>query len=291
MHSDEFIGATDTQAYNGHRYADWFFQWAIAAVAINICHGALAERMQIRAYFVYSVCASIFIYPVCAHWVWAETGWASMFNTENLFMDLGVMDFAGTGCLHMFAGTSGLVGAIILGPRIGRFGSKGVVELPQQSVLFQFMGTMFLWFGWYGFNCVSTLGLGGVKADVMAKVAANLTISACTAGVVTVFLDRLLISKTYDISQANNGILAGCVVVTGSCSVIEPESALILGILGAFVYLSLKELLAKLHVDDVVDAIPVHCGCGILGTLAPGMFASPKAVKMFYGEAADNCGF
>ncbi|KDO24914.1 hypothetical protein SPRG_09558 [Saprolegnia parasitica CBS 223.65] len=292
MQGAAFVGASEGHAYSGHRYADWFFQWAIASVAVNICHGAVAERMQLRAYFVYSFCASLFIYPVCAHWVWAETGWASMFNEGHLFLDIGVMDFAGTGCLHMFAGTSALVGCLLLGPRTGRFSEKGdACELPQQSVLFQCMGTMILWFGWYGFNCVSTLGLGGTKGDVMAKVAVNLTLSACTAGLLTVLLDKRFVTKTYDLGQANNGILIGCVSVTGACPVLEPEGAILMGVLGAVTYLLLKILLARAGVDDVVDAIPVHGGGGFLGTLAPGMLASPGSVKMFYGNDRTNCGF
>ncbi|OQR94465.1 ammonium transporter channel family [Thraustotheca clavata] len=290
MRGEEFTGATETQAFRGHHYADFFFQWAIASVAVNICHGALAERIAIIPYFIYSFCASLFIYPVVAHWVWAETGWASMFN-PNLLWDIGVMDFAGTGCLHMFAGTSALVGCIFLGPRIGRFSSEGHGELPKQSVLLQFMGTMVLWFGWYGFNCVSTLSLDGSKGDVMAKVAVNLTISACTSGVVTVFLDKMFGSGVYDPTQGNNGILAGCVAVTGSCCVIEPECALVLGVLGSIVYLSVARFLVYCGIDDVVDAIPVHLGCGFLGTLAPGIFGSPKSVKTFYGPDFENCGF
>ncbi|EQC28204.1 hypothetical protein SDRG_14028 [Saprolegnia diclina VS20] len=154
MQGADFTGATATQAFRGHHYADWFFQWAIASVAVNICHGAVAERISLSAYAVYSFCASLFIYPVCAHWAWAETGWASMLNEGNLLFDIGVMDFAGTGCLHMFAGTSALVGCLLLGPRLGKFTAEGHGHLPSQSVLLQFMGTMILWFGWYGFNCI-----------------------------------------------------------------------------------------------------------------------------------------
>ncbi|KDO24916.1 hypothetical protein SPRG_09560 [Saprolegnia parasitica CBS 223.65] len=291
MQGAEFTGASATQAFRGHHYADWFFQWAIASVAVNICHGAVAERISLPAYAVYSFCASLFIYPVCAHWAWAETGWASMLNEGNLLFDIGVMDFAGTGCLHMFAGTSALVGCLLLGPRLGKFTAEGHGHLPSQSVLLQFMGTMILWFGWYGFNCVSTLSLEGTKGDVMAKVAVNLTLSACTAGLVTSILYKVLVAGHFDISQANNGILAGCVAVTGSCPVIEPEAAIVLGVLGALVYLSIAHLLERAGIDDVVDAIPVHLGCGFLGTLAPGMFASPSGVKTFYGSNRTNCGF
>ncbi|RHY03108.1 hypothetical protein DYB36_002978 [Aphanomyces astaci] len=286
MSGDDFVQATTDKLFRGHHYADWFFQWAVASVAVNICSGAIAERVSIGAYFSYTFASSLFIFPVCAHWIWSETGWASAFNVHSPLFRVGAMDFAGTGALHMFAGTSALVGCILLGPRRGRFGANAVA-LPKQSVLFQFMGVMLLWFGWYGFNCVSTLSLEGTKADAMAKVAVNLTLSACTGGIMTVLL-MYWSHKVWDIEAGNNGILAGCVAVTGCCPVIEPAVAVALGAIGSLVYVGVAKLVAKLEIDDAVDAVPVHLGCGVLGTIAPGFVASPTGVKMFYGS--DSCG-
>ncbi|ETV99615.1 hypothetical protein H310_08266 [Aphanomyces invadans] len=286
MSGEDFIQATDDKLFRGHHYADWFFQWAVASVAVNICSGAIAERVSLAAYFCYTFVASLFIFPVCAHWIWSETGWASAFNAHNPLFQVGAMDFAGTGALHMFAGISALVGCILVGPRLGRFGPNAV-PLPKQSVLFQFMGVMLLWFGWYGFNCVSTLSLEGTKADAMAKVAVNLTLSASTGGIVTVLLTYWS-HKVWDIEAGNNGVLAGCVAVTGCCPVIEPAVAIALGAIGSVVYVSVAKLVAKLEIDDAVDAVPVHFGCGLLGKIAPGFVASPTGVKMFYGS--DSCG-
>ncbi|KAH9071910.1 hypothetical protein Ae201684P_006758 [Aphanomyces euteiches] len=286
MSGDSFQRPSATKLFRGHHYADFFFQWAVACVAINIASGALAERVSLAAYFCYTFFSSLFIFPVLAHWIWSETGWASAFNLDKLLFGVGAMDFAGTGALHMFAGLSALVGCIIIGPRVGRFGPDAV-PLPKQSVLFQFMGVMLLWFGWYGFNCVSTLSLAGTKADIMAKVAVNLTLSACTGGISTVLL-TFWAHKVWDIEAGNNGILAGCVAVTGCCCVIEPAPAIALGFLGSVVYLSVAKLVASAQIDDAVDAVPVHFGCGLLGTIAPGFFASPTGAKMFYNS--DSCG-
>ncbi|ETW04054.1 hypothetical protein H310_04437 [Aphanomyces invadans] len=280
----------DALTFHGHHYADWFFQWTVAAVCVTIFSGAVAERITMQAYFLYSFLMGAFFYPVAAHWIWSPTGWASVLApTSSLLFGVGAIDFAGCGCIHMIGGMSALVGCLVVGPRAGRFNADGTAnEMPKQSVMFQCMGTLVLWFGWYGFNCVSTLSLTGTMGHVMAKVAVNLTLAACTGGVLTVLLDKLAGSRTWDPCMGNNGILAGCVSITGSCSVIEPEGAVALGAIAAVLYLSLSKLVVKLRIDDVVDAIPVHLGCGTLGAVAPGFFASSKGVAMYVGTG--SCG-
>ncbi|KDO25056.1 hypothetical protein SPRG_09194 [Saprolegnia parasitica CBS 223.65] len=282
---------TDAPAsYKGLEYGNWFFQWAIAAVAVTIFSGAVAERITFGAYLLYTLCVSAVIYPVAGHWIWSTTGWASVLRApDDRLFEVGTIDFAGCGCIHMLGGISALIGCIFLGPRKGRFHSDGThAELPKQSVLYQSMGTLILWFGWYGFNCVSTLSLRGDLSHVMTKVAVNLTLGACMGGVCTVLLDRLIGSKTWDVCMANNGILAGCVSVTGSCSVIEPEGAVALGAIASLVYVGVAKLVLRCKIDDVVDAVPVHFGCGTLGALAPGFFASGKGVAMAVGSG--SCG-
>ncbi|RHY04901.1 hypothetical protein DYB28_009949 [Aphanomyces astaci] len=280
----------DVATFNGRHYADWFFQWAVAAVCVTIFSGAVAERITLHAYFLYSLLMGAFFYPVAAHWIWSTTGWASVLAPKSaLLFGVGAIDFAGCGCIHMVGGMSALVGCLVVGPRTGRFKSDGAAnEMPKQSVMYQCMGTLVLWFGWYGFNCVSTLSLSGTMGHVMAKVAVNLTLAACTGGLLTVLLDKLVGSKSWDPCMGNNGILAGCVSITGSCSVIEPEGAVALGAIAAVLYLALSKLVVKCGIDDVVDAIPVHLGCGTLGALAPGLFASSKGVAMYVGTG--SCG-
>ncbi|KAF0695734.1 Aste57867_13470 [Aphanomyces stellatus] len=279
----------DPMHFDGLYYANWFFQWAVAAICVTIFSGAVAERITLQAYFLYSFLMGGLFYPICAHWIWSATGWASATNASNLLFGVGAIDFAGCGCIHMVGGMSALVGCVLVGPRKGRFNADGSAnEMPKQSVTFQCMGTLVLWFGWYGFNCVSTLSLRGEMGNVMAKVAVNLTLAACTGGILTVLLDKTIGSKTWDPCMGNNGILAGCVSITGSCSVIEPEAAVALGAIAAFLYVGLSKLVVRLRIDDVVDAIPVHLGCGTLGALAPGIFASSKGVQMFVGTK--SCG-
>ncbi|OQR83413.1 ammonium transporter channel family [Achlya hypogyna] len=288
LQGDEFDTAA-ARGYPGLPYALWFYEWAIASVCVTIFSGAVAERIALGAYFSYTLLVGAFVYPVAGHWIWSTTGWASVLNTENLLFGVGAIDFAGCGCIHMVGGASALVGCLALGPRKGRFHTDGThSELPKQSVLYQSLGTLVLWFGWYGFNCVSTLTLRGDLGAVMAKVAVNLTLAACTGGLCTVLLDRFTGSKTFDVCMGNNGILAGCVSVTGSCSVIEPEGAVALGAIASLVYLGLAKLVVRCRVDDVVDAVPVHLGCGTLGALAPGFFASSKGVAMAVGTG--SCG-
>ncbi|OQS03794.1 ammonium transporter channel family [Thraustotheca clavata] len=285
----DIFDTSNAKSYAGLPYANWFFQWAITSVCVTIFSGAVAERISLGAYFCYTFLVGAFIYPIAAHWIWSTTGWASVTNTSKPLFGVGAIDFAGCGCIHMIGGASALVGCIIIGPRKGRFSSDGkACEMPKQSTLFQTMGTLILWFGWYGFNCVSTFSLRGNLSSVMAKVAVNLTLAACMGGVCTVALDRLFGSKTFDICMGNNGILAGCVSITGSCSVIEPEGAVALGAIASLVYFLLAHLIVKSKIDDVVDAIPVHLGCGTLGALAPGFFASSKGVAMAIGT--DSCG-
>ncbi|EQC29567.1 hypothetical protein SDRG_12576 [Saprolegnia diclina VS20] len=287
LQGDAFA-TSDELHFEGHQYGDWFFQWAITAVCVTIFSGAVAERITWQAYALYSSLVGAFIYPIAAHWIWSATGWASVTNGERLF-GVGAIDFAGCAVIHMIGGASALVGCILVGPRTGRFRANGSHdELPKQSVLYQSMGTLILWFGWYGFNCVSTLTLRGNMPDVMAKVAVNLTLAACAGGLTTVLIDKRFGAKIWDPCMVNNGILAGCVSITGSCSVIEPECAVALGVLASFVYISLSRLLVRWQIDDVVDAIPVHLGCGTLGALAPGIFASRKGMSMMYDS--HSCG-
>jgi hypothetical protein len=190
---DPFIGGTETtdmaprfflSAYdagkggeddNGYQYAAWFFQYVFAAAAATIVSGAMAERTQLSGYIVYTTIITGFIYPVVVHWGWSSTGWFSAFNTLTAdgksAWEGGLVDFAGSGIVHMTGGVAALVGAAIVGPRIGRFDEAGKpLAMPGHSTTLQVMGTFMLWLGWYGFNPGSTLGL---SPDNYTKIAAR----------------------------------------------------------------------------------------------------------------------
>lgn len=282
--------------------AAWLFQWAFSATAATIVSGAVAERVTFGCYVVYSVCLTCFIYPVVVHWGW-NGGWGGAWRETDLFMGCGVTDFAGSGVVHLTGAVAALVGAKIIGPRIGRF-DEGI-KLPQQSVVFQTLGTLILWMGWYGFNGCSTLMLAGFSEDattqlggipfdfssVASHAMVTTTLSAASCCITTILLTYALSAeKIIDIGAANNGILAGLVSITAGCSTVEPIGAFFIGIIGAFFYVGGSAFLEKLRIDDVVGAVPVHGFCGIWGTLAPGFFASSaQYANAYYSARADKC--
>ncbi|XP_063693862.1 uncharacterized protein LOC134825564 [Bolinopsis microptera] len=279
---------TPDRLYQGNNYAFFFFQWAFAATAATIVSGAVAERCQVIAYFIYSFMLTIFVYPVVVHWGWSGNGWASAFiKPEDRLFGVGVIDFAGSTVVHMVGGLTALIGAIFLGPRTGKYRGGEVQVMVFQSSTFQTLGTLILWFGWYGFNCGSTITIAGAASDVAGKVAVTTTISAASAGVTSTIMG-VIFEGHINIGRTNNGILAGLVSITAGCSVVDVELAFVVGIIGGIIYFSSSQLLVFLRIDDVVDASPVHFFCGMWGTIAAGLFAEPDNVKMAYGTG--SCG-
>ncbi|GMH72548.1 hypothetical protein TrLO_g15878 [Triparma laevis f. longispina] len=276
----------------------WLFQWAFAATAATIVSGAVAERVTFGCYIIYSIVLTSFIYPVVVHWGW-NGGWGGAWRSTDLLFGCGVTDFAGSGVVHLTGAVAALVGAIIIGPRIGRF-DEGI-KLPQQSVIFQTLGTLILWMGWYGFNGCSTLMLAGLSSsttdtyfdfsDVAAHTMVTTTISAATCCLTTVALTALTSpDRIIDIGAANNGILAGLVSITAGCSSVEPEGAFCIGLIGSFWYMAGVAFLEKMKIDDVVGAVPVHGFCGIWGVIAPGLFtSSAQYANAYYSSRAEKC--
>ena len=267
--------------------AMWLFQWAFCATAGTIVSGAVAERITFPAYLLITTVLAAAIYPVVVHVGWGS-GFASAWRENNLLSDCGVVDFAGSGVVHATGGISALVACSLLGPRIGRFVEGKIYALPQQSIIYQTLGTLILWFGWYGFNGVSTLyisGFSGVAAHTMATT----TISAATGCLATTgigYMHEKIISPSY----ANNGLLAGLVSITAGCSTCSPLGAFLIGLIGAFVYYYSNKLLLKLHIDDVVGSIPIHGFCGIWGVIAAGLFATPHYYSLaYYSSRANKC--
>lgn len=270
----------------------WLFQWAFAATAATIVSGAVAERVTFGCYIVYSIVLTSFIYPVVVHWGWNTYGWASAWREHDLLFDCGVTDFAGSGVVHLTGAVAALAGAYVVGPRIGRFDDG--IKLPQQSVVFQTLGTLILWMGWYGFNGCSTLAIGtstGDLSNAAAHTMVTTTISAATCCLATVALTALTSAdKIIDIGAANNGILAGLVSITAGCSSVEPEGAFVIGLVGSFFYLAGCAFLEKMKIDDVVGAVPVHGFCGIWGVIAPGLFTSKEQyASAYYSARAAEC--
>lgn len=256
-----------------------------------------------RAYAGYSALLTGFVYPVVAHWLWSSDGWLSTKRAEPLF-GCGVVDFAGSGVVHMVGGAAAGIGAYVLGPRIGRFEGRGHggveratldalkanTPIRGHSMPLVVLGTFLLWIGWYGFNPGSTLGItGDGQAAVAARVAVTTTLAAASGGVTSLFV-RYRLSRTYDVAHACNGLLAGLVSSTAGCAVIEPWAAVVVGSIGAVAYNLGVSLLLRLEIDDAVNAAPVHFFAGAWGLIVPALFARPANLREAYGGDRDRGG-
>lgn len=281
---------------NFEGYIDFFFQFTFAATAATIVAGTVAERCKMSAYLCYSLFLSGFVYPVVVHAIWNENGFLSTSKSDPL-RGIGMIDFAGSGVVHMTGGTTALVAAIILGPRIGRFYDADGNKLAEplnfrpHSVSLQVLGTFILWFGWYGFNPGSTLQISSESSgQVAALCAVTTTLSAACGCISAMFIDTLINYRKnsevveYDLSKAMNGCLSGLVGITANCSVVAPWAAVVIGLTSGFVYVMSSSLLVKLRIDDAVDAIPVHLFNGMWGVLATGLFAEPSRTLLAYNN-------
>jgi len=296
----KFVGTSGGEYFlNGSTdYIDFFFQFTFAATAATIVAGTVAERCKMTAYLCYSLFLTAFVYPVVVHAIWNGDGFLSTGAAEPI-LDIGMIDFAGSGVVHMTGGATALVAAIVLGARLGRFYDESGTLLdeptifPPHSVALQILGTFILWFGWYGFNAGSTLSIIG-NGNIAALCAVTTTLSAASGCISALFIDTILGimrkgEAEYDLTMAMNGSLSGLVGITANCSVVEPWAAVVIGLIAGLVYVSSSNLLIKLKIDDAVDAIPVHLFNGIWGCIATGIFASPRQVLMSY--KVDGGGF
>ena len=302
---NEFIGSRNyfmwslTQSSADGFYAGWMFQWAFAASAATIVSGAVAERCKFGAYLIYTVVLTGFIYPVVVHWGWSAQGWMSAFHYDKPVLGAnGLIDFAGSGIVHMVGGGAALMGAAIIGPRRGRFPNGEVKEIPGHSTALAVLGTLILWFGWYGFNPVSTLAFSGM--GTAARVCVTTTLAACSGGLTVCGLGYALTGHV-SVEGLCNGILGGLVSITAPCVVVRPYAAFLIGIIGGFVYQGSAALLILLRVDDVVQASPVHFFCGFWGVASVGIFAvdelimdagyvSPHDEGFLYGRGGKQLG-
>lgn len=270
--SDFFKGPMDDPTF----YRDWFFQVVFAATAATIVSGAMAERTQFKSYLIYTAFISAFIYPVSGHWIWGG-GWLS---------ELGFHDFAGSTVVHSVGGWAALVGAAVLGPRVGKYvkadGKVSVKAIPGHNLPLAALGVFILWFGWYGFNPGSTLS--GMSGDI-SRVAATTTLAAC-AGAFAAMAFSWLWFKKPDASMTMNGALAGLVAITAPCAVVSPGAAIAIGLIaGVLVVLSVELIDKVLKVDDPVGAVSVHGVNGVFGTLAVGIWGNVEgtAVGVLHG--------
>lgn len=275
---NRFIGwgnfALSKKNIEGTVFTSFFFQWAFAATATTIVSGSVAERTSFYAYMAYAFFLTSFVYPVVSHWIWYENGeenWSGFL--KSLYgEDGGVVDFAGCTVVHMVGGFAGLVGAIVVGPRHGRFDSEGnVLPIPGHSATLATLGTFLLWFGWYGFNPGSALAIADKQWSVVNRCSVNTTLAAASGGVITLIILKLR-DHFFDLLACLNGILAGLVGITASCAFVDPWAAVLIGMIGACVYIGTATVLLKFKIDDPLEAFPIHGGAGVWGAAAGGLF-------------------
>ena len=264
-------------AYESFDFSSFVFNLVFCATTATIVSGAMAERTKFLSYCVYSGVISALVYPIEAHWVWGG-GWLAQ---------LGFHDFAGSCCIHMVGGISAIIGAKILGPRIGKFvkDEKGKVvkvnAFPGHSIPLGALGVFILWFGWYGFN-----GAACTTIEDLGSVFLTTTIAPAVA-TVTCMIFTWIKYKKPDVSMCLNASLAGLVAITASCDVTDAKGAFVIGIVaGLLVVFGVWLLDYKLHIDDPVGAVAVHMMNGIWGTISVGLFATSKAPG--YAIAMEN---
>ena len=250
-------------AAGGQTYVDWVFQMVFAATAATIVAGAVAERTKTQAYLAYSFMIGAIIYPLYGHWVWGG-GWLGALEKIDL---PAAADYAGSGVVHAVGGFVALAGAVVVGPRIGKFNADGSANfLAGHSVPFVVIGTFILFFGWFGFN-INT-------GDSMGLNAMNTLLAGATGATVALYIKLTQTGKT-DILVACNGTLAGLVGITAGAAFVEPWSAVVIGAIAAPIMLGSVWVIENVFkIDDPVGAISVHGTAGLWGLLAVGIFAN-----------------
>jgi Amt family ammonium transporter len=256
--------------------AAYLFQVVFCAVSLAIVWGAMAERTRLWVYFAFGVAYTV-IYSIAAHWIWSPDGW--------LFA-LGMQDFAGSTVVHYQGALAGLAGALLLGPRIGKFAHDGKPNaIPGHNMAFTTLGVVILWFGWFGFNAGSTLSVDFGGVGFFAYVALNTNIAAA-AGVLGAVGTAWLVIKKPDLSMMLNGAIGGLVAITAACAFVAPWAAMVIGLVaGAIVVFGIL-LVERIGIDDPIGALAAHGMSGVWGTLALGFLTVPGlATKLDTGSA------
>ncbi|WP_054023525.1 ammonium transporter [Bacillus sp. FJAT-28004] len=264
----------------------WLFQCAFVIAVISIVSGAVAERINFRAYILLTIAMTGFIYPLAGHWVWSSNGFLG---------SLGMIDFAGSAVIHALGGFSALAAAIFIGPRIGKFSPDGKANIvPPSNLPLASVGAFILWFGWFGFNAGSTLSATNGSIGHIAIT----TMLSAAAGGATCILFTMFRYKKADPPMVINGSLAGLVGITAGCAFVSDIAAIGIGAVSGIAMVLVTEWLERRQVDDPVGAFAVHGVSGSIGTLAVGLFALPELTEgvgkgyygLFYGGAFDLLG-
>jgi Amt family ammonium transporter len=252
------------------------FQTAFAAVSLAIVWGAMAERTRLWVYIVFGT-VYIVLYSIVAHWIWSGDGW---------LFSKGMQDFAGSTVVHYQGALAGLAGALLLGPRLGKFGSDGKPNaIPGHNMAFTTLGVFILWFGWFGFNAGSTLSVDYGGVAFFAYVALN-TLIATGAGVIGAMCTSWAVIKKPDLSMMLNGAIGALVAITAACAFVAPWAAILIGFVAGAIVVGGVLLVERIGIDDPVGALAAHGMSGVWGTLALGFLTVPSlAERLDWGRA------
>jgi Amt family ammonium transporter len=285
--SNFFLSEVSISPDNAYGWVDFLFQAMFAAAAATIVSGAVAERMKFKSYLIYSIVITAFIYPISGHWHWGG-GWLAQ---------MGFIDFAGSTIVHAVGGFAALAGAMVLGPRIGKFNKDGSSNvIPGHSLTLAALGVFILWMGWFGFNAGSTLS--GMNPGI--AYVAVVTVLAASSGVMSALVVNWFKTGQPSTEMALNGALAGLVAITAGTANVTPIGGILIGLISGFVLVYGLDFVERvLRVDDPVGAVAVHALNGVWGTVAVGLFASANAGIMtdmgavnglFYGGGFSQLG-
>ena len=264
----------------------FFFQAVFAATAVTIASGAMAERTKFWSYVIFSAVMCAFIYPVIVHWTWGG-GLIADININGAVFS----DFAGSGIVHMTGGIAAFMGALFLGPRIGRYAADGSPRaIPGHNIPFAILGVFILWVGWFGFNPGSEL----LADEFVSGIAINTMLAACAAGLFTAITITLVSGKP-DLAMIGNGVLAGLVAITAPCGAVTPMMSVVIGGIAGVLVVFAVLFFDKVKIDDPVGAISVHGICGFWGLISVGLFATyddaflgREDAGLFYGGGIDQ---
>lgn len=253
--------------------AKFLFQMVFAGTAATIVSGAVAERIKFISFIVFSFVLVAFLYPVTGHWIWGG----------GFLATRGFLDFAGSTAVHSVGGWAALMGAMILGPRIGKYAKDGsVLPMPAHHMGYAVIGTFVLWLGWFGFNPGSTMAADPVA---ISRIAINTTMAAAAGAIVAMFTVWAKNGKP-DLSMILNGLLAGLVAITAPCNNVSLAGSVVIGAVGGFLVVIAVSFFDKVRVDDPVGALSVHLVNGMWGTLAVGLFSTTTGLLYGFGPGA-----
>lgn len=273
-------GMTPAYANSGYTWwTDFLFQGMFAATAATIVSGAVAERIKLHAFFLFTVLYVGIIYPIAGSWQWG----GGFLSTLSYGKATGFYDFAGSTIVHSVGGWAALVAVYLLGPRIGKYNEdKSANAITGHSMPFTTAGVLILWLGWFGFNGGSVLS---ADPELTSLTLVNTSLAAAAGGV-SAFLIAFVRYKNLDLTLYLNGILGGLVSITAGADQMSPDQAIWIGLIGGILIVFSVSLLDKFHLDDPVGAIAVHLGTGIWGTLAVGIFGAKSSIDQFVVQLA-----